>query len=63
MHGQGAGRALGDGLARGAEIRPRGAAPAIGEHTAEVLTELGLSGSEQAALAAGGIIGGLIAPR
>jgi crotonobetainyl-CoA:carnitine CoA-transferase CaiB-like acyl-CoA transferase len=42
---------------RGADIRPRGPAPDIGAHTAEVLLAAGLSGGEIAALAAAGVIG------
>jgi crotonobetainyl-CoA:carnitine CoA-transferase CaiB-like acyl-CoA transferase len=41
----------------GAEIAPRGPAPEIGEHTIAVLTELGLSGQEVAALAEEGVVG------
>ena len=40
------------------EVRPRGAAPGIGEHTAEVLAEVGLSETEIARLRADGVIGG-----
>jgi crotonobetainyl-CoA:carnitine CoA-transferase CaiB-like acyl-CoA transferase len=42
---------------RGADIRPRGAAPDVGQDTAEVLGELGLSDDEVAALAADGVVG------
>jgi crotonobetainyl-CoA:carnitine CoA-transferase CaiB-like acyl-CoA transferase len=41
----------------GADIAPRGPAPEIGEHTTAVLTELGLSGAEVAALAEEGVVG------
>jgi crotonobetainyl-CoA:carnitine CoA-transferase CaiB-like acyl-CoA transferase len=41
----------------GADVRPRGPAPELGQHTAEVLTELGLSGDELSALAADEVIG------
>ncbi|MCW2682229.1 MAG: putative CoA-transferase, partial [Blastococcus sp.] len=41
----------------GADIAPRGPAPEIGQHTTAVLTELGLSGEEVAALAEAGIVG------
>lgn len=43
----------------GADIRPRGPAPAVGAHSAEVLHELGLDADEIAALAAAGVIGGV----
>ena len=42
---------------RGADVRPRGAAPDLGQHTAEVLGELGLSPQEVEALAADGVVG------
>jgi crotonobetainyl-CoA:carnitine CoA-transferase CaiB-like acyl-CoA transferase len=41
----------------GADVRPRGPAPELGQHTAEVLTELGLSADERSALAADEVIG------
>jgi len=41
---------------RGADIQPRGAAPDLGQHTAEVLAELGLSADEVTALEAAGVI-------
>ncbi len=41
---------------RGQDLSPRGPAPDLGQHTREVLTELGLSGPELGALAAGGIV-------
>ena len=40
-----------------AEVRPRGPAPQIGEHTAEVLSERGFSDDEVAALAADRVFG------
>lgn len=43
---------------RGAEIEPRGLAPAVGEHTAEVLTAAGFSADEIAALESSGSISG-----
>ncbi|MBM3140807.1 MAG: CoA transferase [Chloroflexi bacterium] len=42
---------------RGAEIGPRGPAPAIGEHTHDVLRELGLGDHEIATLAEHGVFG------
>ena len=42
---------------RGADIGPRGAAPDLGQHTAEVLGELGLSREQVEALAADGVVG------
>ncbi len=42
---------------RGADIRPRGPAPDLGSHTAEVLAQCGFSRSEVAALAAAGVVG------
>ncbi len=42
---------------RGADIGPRGAAPDLGQHTAEVLGELGLTGEQVQALAADGVVG------
>ncbi len=41
----------------GADIRPRGAAPDLGQDTAAVLAELGLSEAEVTALAAEGVVG------
>jgi crotonobetainyl-CoA:carnitine CoA-transferase CaiB-like acyl-CoA transferase len=40
----------------GADIRPRGPAPAIGEHTLEVLREVGMDDGEISALDAAGVI-------
>lgn len=42
---------------RGADIAPRGAAPDVGQHTAQVLGELGLSFEQVAGLAADGVVG------
>lgn len=42
---------------RGSDIGPRGPAPDIGQHTAEVLEASGLTGGEVSALAAAGIVG------
>ena len=44
---------------RGADIGPRGPAPELGQHTREVLTELGLSEAEVDAAAADGVVGAL----
>jgi crotonobetainyl-CoA:carnitine CoA-transferase CaiB-like acyl-CoA transferase len=41
----------------GAEVGPRGPAPEIGQHTAQILVEAGLNEGEVAALAAAGIVG------
>ena len=41
----------------GAEIRPRGAAPAVGAHTSEVLLQRGFSGDEIATLATNRVFG------
>jgi crotonobetainyl-CoA:carnitine CoA-transferase CaiB-like acyl-CoA transferase len=41
----------------GADIGPRRAAPAAGEHTFEVLAELGIDGDDVAKLAADGVLG------
>ena len=41
----------------GADVGPQGPAPEIGEHTREVLGELGLSAREIDALAADGVVG------
>ncbi len=41
----------------GADIRPRGPAPAVGAHSSEVLAEIGLDEGEVAALAAAGVLG------
>jgi crotonobetainyl-CoA:carnitine CoA-transferase CaiB-like acyl-CoA transferase len=41
----------------GADLRPRGLAPDIGQHTTEVLQAAGLTEDEVAALAAAGVIG------
>jgi crotonobetainyl-CoA:carnitine CoA-transferase CaiB-like acyl-CoA transferase len=43
----------------GADIRPRGPAPAVGADSAEILAEIGLDAGEIAALAAAGVIGGV----
>jgi crotonobetainyl-CoA:carnitine CoA-transferase CaiB-like acyl-CoA transferase len=43
----------------GADVRPRGPAPEIGQHTAEVLGDLGLDAAELHRLAEAGILGGL----
>ena len=42
---------------KGADIGPRGVAPELGQHTAEVLTEAGLSQDEIASLLTEGVIG------
>ena len=42
---------------RGADVGPRGPAPAVGEHTQEVLEEYGLSAEEMAELASNGVFG------
>ena len=41
----------------GADVAPRGPAPAVGEHTAAVLAELGVDDGELAELAGAGVIG------
>ena len=41
----------------GASVFPRGAAPDLGQHTAEVLAELGLTPAQVQALAADGVVG------
>ena len=41
----------------GADVALRGPAPELGQHTDEVLTELGLSADELSALAADEVIG------
>jgi crotonobetainyl-CoA:carnitine CoA-transferase CaiB-like acyl-CoA transferase len=41
----------------GADVRPRGLAPDIGQHTVEVLQAVGLTEDEVAALAAAGVVG------
>jgi crotonobetainyl-CoA:carnitine CoA-transferase CaiB-like acyl-CoA transferase len=57
-HPDGAFRTIGAPLSiAGADVRPRGPAPEIGEHTAAVLTELGLDEAELAQLVEGGIVG------
>jgi crotonobetainyl-CoA:carnitine CoA-transferase CaiB-like acyl-CoA transferase len=43
----------------GADVRPRGPAPELGQHTLEVLEELGLQRGELSRLAADGIVGGV----
>ena len=43
---------------RGQDLSPRGPAPDLGQHTREVLGELGLSGQELDALVADGTLGG-----
>ncbi len=49
----------------GADIRPRGPAPAVGADTEAVLAEIGYSADEAGALAAGGVVGpgALLEPR
>jgi crotonobetainyl-CoA:carnitine CoA-transferase CaiB-like acyl-CoA transferase len=42
---------------QGADVAPRGPAPAVGEHTTEVLGELGVDPGALAELAAAGVIG------
>ena len=42
---------------QGADVAPRGPAPAVGEHTPAVLAELGVPAEELAALAGDGVIG------
>jgi len=42
---------------RGAEVRPRGVAPAVGADTAAILSEAGVSAEEMAELAANGVFG------
>jgi crotonobetainyl-CoA:carnitine CoA-transferase CaiB-like acyl-CoA transferase len=42
---------------RGADIGPRGPAPELGQHTREVLRELGLSEAEVDAAVADGVVG------
>ncbi|MBM7807940.1 crotonobetainyl-CoA:carnitine CoA-transferase CaiB-like acyl-CoA transferase [Geodermatophilus bullaregiensis] len=41
---------------RGGDVGPRGPAPGVGEHTAAVLTELGVTGDDLAALTRDGVI-------
>ncbi len=41
----------------GADVRPRGPAPEVGQHTLELLAELGIEGDELARLAVDGVIG------
>lgn len=43
---------------RGQDISPRGPAPELGQHTREVLAEIGLSGAELDALVAAGTVAG-----
>ncbi len=43
---------------QGAEVKPRGPAPEVGEHTREVLDELGLAADEISNLLKAGVIGG-----
>jgi crotonobetainyl-CoA:carnitine CoA-transferase CaiB-like acyl-CoA transferase len=42
---------------RGADVGPRGPAPDVGQHTNEVLTEIGFTAEEVAALAGAGVVG------
>jgi len=42
---------------RGADVSPRGVAPELGEHSAEVLREVGLDAAEVGALFASGVVG------
>ena len=42
---------------QGADVGPRGPAPEVGQHTAEVLTAAGLAPEEVSALAAAGVVG------
>jgi crotonobetainyl-CoA:carnitine CoA-transferase CaiB-like acyl-CoA transferase len=57
-HPDGAFRTIGAPLSiSGADVRPRGPAPEIGEHSTAVLTELGVDGAELAQLVASGIVG------
>jgi crotonobetainyl-CoA:carnitine CoA-transferase CaiB-like acyl-CoA transferase len=59
-HPDGAFRTIGAPMSiAGADVRPRGPAPEVGEHTAAVLTELGLTSDEVARLAADGVVGGV----
>jgi crotonobetainyl-CoA:carnitine CoA-transferase CaiB-like acyl-CoA transferase len=59
-HAGGAIRTIGAPLSiSGAEVGPRGSAPEVGEHTADVLGALGISAEELRGLAAEGIIGGV----
>ena len=43
---------------RGADVRPRGRAPGVGEHTAAVLTDLGIAADDLAALLRDGVVTG-----
>jgi crotonobetainyl-CoA:carnitine CoA-transferase CaiB-like acyl-CoA transferase len=47
---------------QGADIAPRGPAPAVGEHTTAVLSELGVPADELDQLAEDGVVGGHARP-
>jgi crotonobetainyl-CoA:carnitine CoA-transferase CaiB-like acyl-CoA transferase len=42
---------------QGGDVGPRGPAPEVGEHTTDVLTELGVTGDDLASLIDDGVIG------
>lgn len=57
-HPDGAFRTIGSPMSiAGADVRPRGPAPEIGQHTAAVLGQIGVSDGDLARLAADGVIG------